>query len=260
MVGQSNVADKNNPLYVSKTNKILAGEELPTILEIGTKSVRRAELLLMPRADRAYTYQTSGGQKTDYVRGVPVSELLKDFSASSNVKFVCSDGYETKAYTLNDLITKNYILAYEKGTGKNDLTGIYESAKGNDSIHGYLTLYGDGDKPVKMISKITVEATSGTDFANSPYKHITNGGNPSGTNKYNVDAITGATLTIEGPGVTKSIPMSVRELENQNSGAFRGEYIDTRNGKSTTQTYEGISLYHVLNNMKSGDSGIVSFN
>jgi DMSO/TMAO reductase YedYZ molybdopterin-dependent catalytic subunit len=91
------------------------------------------------------------------------------------------------------------------------------------------------------------------DFKSSIYKHITNGGidDDSGL-PYNVDAITSATVTVEGPGVAASIPLSVRELENRTEGLFRGMYSD-RSGK---YIYEGIDLAYMLREMTSGDNGI----
>lgn len=90
------------------------------------------------------------------------------------------------------------------------------------------------------------------DFANSPFKHITNGGKD-GEEPYNISAITGATLTIEGPGMKNSVPLSTKELENQNDGLARGVYKD-KNGRFA---YEGIDVYYLLNDMAEGDSGIV---
>lgn len=92
------------------------------------------------------------------------------------------------------------------------------------------------------------------DFANSPYKHINNGGiTDDETLPYNIDAITGSTMTVEGPGVVTSIPLSVRELENRTEGLVRGIYKDS-NGKFI---YEGLDLYYLLNNMVEGDNGII---
>ena len=49
------------------------------------------------------------------------------------------------------------------------------------------------------------------DFSNSPFKHITNGGNTEVADlPYNIDAITGATMTVEGPAIVTSIPLSIR--------------------------------------------------
>jgi len=94
---------------------------------------------------------------------------------------------------------------------------------------------------------------SAIDFANSVYKHITNGGVTTDEQMpYNVDAITGATLTVEGPGVVTSIPLSIRELENRNDGAFRGTYKDS----TGTYIYEGIDLWYMLYSMTEGDNGI----
>lgn len=92
----------------------------------------------------------------------------------------------------------------------------------------------------------------GVDFASSPFKHITNGGKD-GEDPYNISAITGATLTIEGPGMKSSVPLSTKELENQNDGLVRGVYKD----KTGRHAFEGMDVYYLLNKMSEGDSGIV---
>lgn len=92
------------------------------------------------------------------------------------------------------------------------------------------------------------------DFSNSPYKHVNNGGvTEDDILPYNIDAITGATLTVEGPAVVSSIPLSIRELEHHDAGIFRGVYQDS-DGK---RIYEGIDLYYMLNEMAEGDNGII---
>ena len=94
---------------------------------------------------------------------------------------------------------------------------------------------------------------SAIDFATSVYKHITNGGITEDEHMpYNVDAITGATLTVEGPGVVTSIPLSIRELENRDEGLFRGAYKDSEG----RYIYEGMDLYYMLKEMTDGDNGI----
>lgn len=91
------------------------------------------------------------------------------------------------------------------------------------------------------------------DFVTSQFKHITNGGITEDENlPYNIDAITGATMTVEGPAIVTSIPLSVRELENRSEGFFRGIYTDSKG----TFSYEGMDLYYLLHNMTEGDNGI----
>lgn len=92
---------------------------------------------------------------------------------------------------------------------------------------------------------------SNVDFKNSPFKHVTNGGK-GGEDPYNISAITGATLTIEGPGMQASVPLSTKELENQNDGLARGVYKD----KNGSYAYEGIDVYYLLNEMGDGDNAI----
>lgn len=91
------------------------------------------------------------------------------------------------------------------------------------------------------------------DKKTSIYKHINNGGVTTDKNiPYNIDAITGATMTVEGAGVVTSIPLSVREIENNINGQARGLYQD----KNGVFNYEGLDLYYLLNDMKEGDNGI----
>lgn len=94
-------------------------------------------------------------------------------------------------------------------------------------------------------------------YSDSPYKHVNNGGITGQDGPYNIDAITGATLTIEGPGVKTSVPLSVRDMESRESGYARAVYKDIRSGKETSMMYEGMDLYYLLNEMSSGSSGIV---
>ncbi len=92
------------------------------------------------------------------------------------------------------------------------------------------------------------------DFATSPYKHINNGGITDNEEiPYNLDAITGATMTVEGPGMMTSIPLSVREIENNDEGFVRAIYSDSKG----EFIYEGLDLYYLLTGMVEGDNGII---
>ena len=100
---------------------------------------------------------------------------------------------------------------------------------------------------------IALGDTSVIDFVTSSFKHITNGGVTDDEElPYNIDAITGATMTVEGPAIVTSIPLSVRELENRSEGFFRGIYTDSKG----TFAYEGMDLFYLLHNMTEGDNGI----
>jgi len=111
----------------------------------------------------------------------------------------------------------------------------------------------EGTAQVKDVS-IEVGDASVIDFSTSNFKHITNGGVTEDENlPYNIDAITGATMTVEGPAIVTSIPLSVRELENRSEGFYRGIYEDTKG----VFAYEGMDLYYLLHNMTEGDNGIL---
>lgn len=258
MVGQYDINDQNNGLCnggdgKSPVDRIIGGESISeTALTIGSKKYSRAQVLLMKRADKLYQYTTPEGQQSEYVRGVPLSVLLSEYEDTDIVKFSTSNQGTVPAsgMTVKEIKEKDYILAYEKGSNVKNLKGIFQK-DGTDK--GYFTLYGPEVKPAEMISKITV----GADFSNSPYKHITNGGLSGQDGPYDIDGITGATLTIEGPGVDSAVPLSVRELENQDSGISRNTYFDYRGGSQlkTDRIYEGLDLNYLLTKMeKSGIS------
>jgi len=252
--------DKNGQLFNGKDanstmQQVVAGNPVEeVVLTVGSQKFTRADLLMMPFAERQYTYSTSGGEATDTVRGVPFSVLLDGVDGDANVSFEAADGYDMSSAgkTVSELISGNYMLAYEVNG-----SGVYAKAKSsapNPDGYGYLTLYGDSAKPAKMISKVSV-TTGGIDFGSSPFKHITNGGQ-AGNSPYNIDAITGATLTVEGPGVKQSVPVSVRDLEGRDAGAVRAVYTDKREGSNISRMYEGIDLHYILTGMTNGENGI----
>lgn len=258
MVGQQHANEQNNPLFNKTIQKIVVGEELAPALKVGSKSYTRAELLLMPRVKGNWTYMKKTGPVEDYCVGVPLKDLLSGYGDSDKVEFISADGYENEAVTIADIqdASKQYILAYETGTNANDVVGVLDTAKDDPSIQGYFRVYSQNGSVIKLVNEIRITpAEGGTDYSKNPYKHITNGG-LSGDTPYNVDAITGATLTFEGPGLEASIPLSIREMENQDAGIFRGDYTDIRDGKETTLKYEGIRLEYLLKNMSSGETGI----
>ncbi len=101
-----------------------------------------------------------------------------------------------------------------------------------------------------------LEMFTDADYQASAYKHINNGGLDLPAEEkmpYNIDAIAGATVTVEGPAVVTSIPLSMRELENRSEGLVRGTYRDT----AGTFAYEGLDLQVLLHDMVDGDNGII---
>lgn len=99
----------------------------------------------------------------------------------------------------------------------------------------------------KQIVKITIgeerkyeESTQGISI-DSPYKHISYDGAP-----YNIDAITGATFTIEGPGVESYRAISLRQIEEDTLGQMQDTYYELMNGKVVQNTYEGINAKYLI--------------
>lgn len=257
MVGQQHVREQNNPLFNKTIQKILVGDELSKVLKVGSEEYTRGDILLMPRISGNWSYTKKSGTETNYCVGVPLGQLLKGYDDNDKVEFVSADGYENPAVTVADIrdVSKQYILAYEAGTNANDVKAVHDAAKNDPSIEGYFRVYNQNGSLIKLVNEIKVTTSSGEDYSKSSYKHITNGG-LEGDAPYDVDAITGATLTFEGPGLESSIPLSIRELENQNAGVHRGDYTDIRKDGEKTFKYEGIRLDYLLRNMASGITGI----
>jgi len=257
--GYDGPKDMNGPLLnggsKAAVNRVLVGSEIDEIvLTVGNQAYTRADLLMLPFAVRTYSYETQGGAAEDTARGIPLSVLLEGQDDDAVVTFHAADNYDVTAtgMTVGELIAGNYMLAYEVNGA-----GVYAANKKDPSQYGFLTLYGDDAKPGKMIDSVKAEKEDAIDFSTSPYKHVTNGGISGQNAPYNIDGITGATLTIEGPGVKTSVPLSVRDMESRSAGYDRGVYTDVRNSSETARTYEGMDLYYLLHNMSSGSSGII---
>ena len=246
LLGQTAPDIVSTNLFNSGVNQLRAGNAVASAqITVNGTTYTRAEILMMPRLAGSYTYTSSGGDRTDSVRGVPLAILLDGLDDSDVIAFNAADGYDMSSYNMkkSELVAKNAILAYEtfEDTG---WQGIYSTAKAsapNPSGIGYFTLYADGITPGKMIDTISLKPSTA-----SSYKHITNGGQ-GGSAPYNIDAITSATLTVEGPGVESSVPITVRELEEtRDDNIHRGVYTDVRSGASTTRMYEGIKVSTIL--------------
>ncbi|MCL1905832.1 MAG: hypothetical protein FWG06_02355, partial [Clostridiales bacterium] len=223
----------NNSNFVSNVQSLRLGAAITqTALTVMGTEYTRAQLLMMPRAERTYSGTT--------VRGVPLAALLEDVGGSALIEFQTYDAWAgISAYNLTkeELVEKNAILAYETKSG-DTWTGYVRPASGEAAA--YIRLWADdlgGAHGVTTVSEKAVVA--------SPYKHITYAGAP-----YNIDAITGATLTVEGPGVSSSVPVSVRELEEAASANIhRDVYSDSRGSGSVSFSYEGVKLLSILDGL-----------
>lgn len=157
--GQLNITDQNEPLWNESSSMIIAaGEKMAPALSVNGKNYTRAELLAKESTTRAYTYTNKTGERTDYVKGVLAADLLSVCEDNDTITLECADNYQTVKITKKELRDKNYILAYESGNTAANMEGIFESSKDDPGITGCLTLYADGEKPVKLINKMSYEA------------------------------------------------------------------------------------------------------
>ena len=244
LVGQSSVTDVNSSMHNKYVNQLQLGSKITeTVLTVGDKAYTRAEVLKMSRATHTYS--------STVARGIPVAFLFANASDNKLIKFTSVNG-DTIEVKKSEVDSKNYMLAYEEGESVDNLQGIFGKPQDISQQNGFLTLYRNGAEPFTLVD--TVDLVKSIDYSNSPYKHITNGGKGNQPpNNYNIDAITSATVTVEGPAVKRSVPLSVRELETNDDSLYRGEYEDS----TGVATYEGVDLAYMLTEMAEGDNGIV---
>ena len=147
------------PMLYSES-AVYADEAQAAALTVDGKAFTRDQVTAMESKEASFTYNTQKhGEVTDFIKGVSIEVLLKDYSDADVVTFTAADNYPVTASgkTVKELADSNYILAYASGASAAEMKDIYETAKGDDSVFGYFTLYGDNDKPAKMVNGITVK-------------------------------------------------------------------------------------------------------
>ncbi len=252
--GQQTINDMNESKWNKNVVKILVGEERPSVITISgnglnaDKQFTMAQLTSVPdqyKINQTYQYNSSSGLKTAAVKGVNLWYVLHDLvgikDTSAKVQFIASDGYAMALQTQADISDPNlnYVLAYEVGG----------QAVSDDSGKGLLRIYrnqktaAEFNTVFKAIIGISIVSDAGIDFTTSTYKHINYTGAP-----YNVDSITSATLTVEGPGVENYRALSLRQIEEANAGLVRGTYAETMGGAVKQNTYEGMPLSYLIDN------------
>jgi hypothetical protein len=227
--------------------------------------------------ERFYSTNNSlGFHKIVKAKGYDLFELIGEDNIKSgsdyNVKFTCSDGFEFTRL-LSELKNANYYSNFteESKTIVLPMIAKYTSVLADfpkdvfappinfmdkeiteaDSDSGFPKLvFGqisiddmNMSKWGKEIVKITVGEDSKLSLSDSNYKHISFEGEP-----YNVDAITGATFTIEGPGVKGYRAISLRQIEEDTEGQVQNNYYERMNGKVIENSYEGINAKYLIDN------------
>ncbi|MCL1805709.1 MAG: hypothetical protein FWG28_06915, partial [Clostridiales bacterium] len=231
LAGQTDLTNVNNSLFNQQLRTIQAGDAVAeAAINILDTDYTRAEILMMPRAERAYGSTT--------VRGVPLSVLLNGLSDSAVIEFHTADDYDVAAtgMTKAELIAANALLVYETLTDS-VWTGYYRAQAQTGTYPAYFRLYADG-----LTAAHAIDAVSERPVEASAYKHMDYDGAP-----YHIDAITGATLTVEGPGVVASVPITVEYLEKTTEdNIHKGVYSDSRGSGSVAFSYEGVTLQSIL--------------
>ena len=97
----------------------------------------------------------------------------------------------------------------------------------------------------KEVVKITIgeESTLDNPAIKSTYKHIDYTGAP-----YNVDAISSATFTVEGPAVEGYRAISLRQIEEDTKGQRIVTTFEKIKNKIVKNTYEGMNVKHLIDN------------
>ena len=122
----------------------------------------RAEIAAMPSAEGSYTYTTSGGERTDTVRGVLLKDLLAEVDDDAVVDFKSVDNWAgMSAYSMkkSELAALNAMIAYEIKDG--DVWKEYLRETDNDGP-GYFALYVDGMRVAHAVNVISLAEGNAT--------------------------------------------------------------------------------------------------
>jgi hypothetical protein len=259
------------PVYAAEPELIITGTGLEEEIVITSGDWSKYKMV-----ERIYSTNNSlGFHKIIKAKGYDLFDLIgKGLKTDEDydVKFTCSDGFEfTKtiselknAYSFTDftLESKEEIMPmiakytsvmadYPKNIFAPPVTWTDIPITETDLDKDFPKLvFGQTDiddmnmsKWGKEVVKITVGDEIIKVTPSSPYKHISYDGEP-----YNVDAITGATFTIEGPGVEGYRAISLRQIEEDTNGQSIDSYYEKVNGKVSEFSYEGINVRYLIDN------------
>jgi hypothetical protein len=166
IIGQENITDINNSIFVNNANRLIAGNNIEEkLISVLGEEFTRAEILLMPRAEWTYSYETQLGARNDRVRGVPLAVLLEALDNDAVVLFETADGFNVpmSGKTKAELVAMNAILSYEVHEN-NAWNGIFRTARNGPEV-GYFTLYADGERPSHMINAVNSGSAAFSDLA-----------------------------------------------------------------------------------------------
>ncbi len=229
-----------------------------------------------PLIEKVYSTNNSlGFHKIVKTKGYDLFDLIGKDNLKNNidftVKFTCSDGFEfTKkiselknTFSYNDFTEKNKtnilpmiakytaVLAdFPKDIFTPPISWTDRELTEKDLDKDFPKfVFGQNDiddmnmsKWGKEVVKITI-GEENKKAQSSPYKHLSYEGEP-----YNVDAITGATFTIEGPAVEGYRAISLRQIEEDLNGQVQKKYFEKVNGKISENSYEGINVKYLIDN------------
>lgn len=261
----------NIPVMAAEPELTITGTGMEKEILISTGDWAKYKLV-----ERTFSTNNSlGFHKIVKTKGYDLFELIgnglktdKDYT----VKFTCSDGFEfTKTiselknayyysdFTLDSKATVMPMIAkytkviadFPKNIFAPPVTWKDSPLTETDLDKDFPKLVfgqtGIDDMNMSKWGKEVVKITVGDEIvkvtSSSPYKHISQAGEP-----YNVDAITGATFTIEGPAVEGYRAISLRQIEEDTRGQSLDIYYEKVNGNVVENSYEGINVKYLIDN------------
>ncbi len=262
----------NNPVFGEEEELLITGTGVIEEVSITSSGWARYTLL-----ERTYSTNNSlGFHKIVKAKGYDLFELIGEKNLKGDndytVKFTCSDGFEfsktiselRNAYCFSNFTSKSkssvspmiakYTLVmadFPKDSFVPPVSFVDMAITESNIDKDFPKLvFGQTDiddmnmsKWGKEVVKVTVGDEREVVTSSSPYKHIDKKGEP-----YNVDAITGATFTIEGPGVEGYRAISLRQIEEDVKGQSIQTYFEKMNGKVIKNNYEGINAKYLIDN------------
>ena len=261
ILGQNDIDDMNQSKWGKNIVDIQVGakREVKKAIEISVNGELKTILLdeLKNMADKAgveeaYTYNSKGGLKEVNVKGIKLNYILKEkFNLEEKegvVKLETSDGYKVPEQSLEDIYNEElkYIVVYAvDGESVSDddgkaLVRVYRKQRNKDefgtvfkAISG-IVVESSNKKIVEEVKEVKTE---------NKFRHLDYDAAP-----YKIDAITGATFTVEGPGTENYRALAIRQIEEMQDDATKITVKEIINGKEIQNEYEGIPLNKILDN------------
>ena len=158
--GQVDKDDNNQPNWNGETStlRIIKGKSLPANIAVGTSVYKYNRAEIMSNGYIIRSFVNSEG-KEEYVKGAELKSMVSFCGNDAVMEISDVDGKFIKYVSMQEIIDRNYVLAYEAGDSAATLRPILDMNSSGDKT-GCYRLYSEGSNPITCIGKIVKSSVS----------------------------------------------------------------------------------------------------